>query len=79
MSLVVQATQYTVKKHEGQYRRGLNIPYSTHLFGVARILKAAGYADDIVVAGLLHDVLEDTDATAEEVCELFGENILALV
>ena len=79
VSLVDQATQYTVKKHEGQYRRGLNIPYSTHLFGVARILKAAGYEDDIVVAGLLHDVLEDTDATAEEVCELFGENILALV
>ena len=79
MSLVDQATQYTVKKHEGQYRRGLNIPYSTHLFGVARILKAAGYEDDIVVAGLLHDVFEDTDATEQEVRELFGDNILALV
>ena len=79
MSLVDQATQYTVKKHEGQYRRGLNIPYSTHLFGVARILKAAGYEDDIVVAGLLHDVFEDTDATEQEVRELFGDTILALV
>ena len=79
MSLVDQATQYTVKKHEGQYRRGLNIPYSTHLFGVARILKAAGYEDDIVVAGLLHDLFEDTDATEEEVRELFGDHILALV
>ena len=46
MSLVDQATQYTVKKHEGQYRRGLNIPYSTHLFGVARIFKAIGYEDE---------------------------------
>ena len=55
MSLVDQATQYTARKHEGQYRPGLNIPYSTHLFGVARILKAANYEEDIVVAGLLHD------------------------
>ena len=79
MSLVDQATQYTARKHEGQYRRGLNVPYSTHLFGVARILKAANYEEDIVVAGLLHDVLEDTDATEEEVRELFGDNILMLV
>ena len=79
MSLVDQATQYIARKHEGQYRRGLNVPYSTHLFGVARILKAANYEDDIVVAGLLHDVLEDTDATEEEVGELFGDNILTLV
>ena len=79
MSLVDQATQYIVKKHEGQYRPGLNVPYSTHLFGVARILKAANYADDIVVAGLLHDVLEGTDATEEEIRGLFGGNILMLV
>lgn len=79
MSLVDQATQYIAKKHEGQYRRGLNIPYSTHLFGVARILKTAGYQDRLVVAGLLHDVLEDTDTTVEEVRELFGDAILALV
>ena len=79
MSLVDQATQYIARKHEGQYRGGLNVPYSTHLFGVARILKAANYEDDIVVAGLLHDVLEDTDATEEDVRELFGENILMLV
>ena len=79
MNLVDQATQYMIKKHEGQYRSGLNVPYSTHLFGVARILKAANYADHIVIAGLLHDVLEDTDTAEEELCELFGHDICMLV
>ncbi|WP_332647648.1 HD domain-containing protein [Lysinibacillus sp. 54212] len=79
MSLIDNATQYIAAKHEGQYRGGLKVPYSTHLFGVARILKIAGYSEEVVIAGLLHDVLEDTDATEEELRVKFGENILSLV
>jgi (p)ppGpp synthase/HD superfamily hydrolase len=79
MSLVDKATQFIALKHEGQYRRGLEIPYSTHLFGVARILKKAKYRENVVVAGLLHDIFEDSDATEQEVKEKFGEEILTLV
>lgn len=79
MSLIDNATQYIAEKHEGQYRGGLRVPYSTHLFGVARILKIAGYSEEVVIAGLLHDVLEDTDATEEELQGNFGEYIVALV
>lgn len=79
MNLIDKATQYIAKKHDGQYRKGLNIPYSTHLFGVARILKTAGYGESVVIAGLLHDVFEDTNATEEEVKEIFGLEVLQLV
>ena len=79
MGAVDIAIQFIAKKHDGQYRKGLNIPYSTHLFGVARILKSAGYGESVVIAGLLHDILEDSDATEQEVAELFGEEILEIV
>ena len=79
MNKIDKATQYIAKKHDGQYRRGLKIPYSTHLFGVARILKTAGYGESVIIAGLLHDVFEDTNASEEEVRELFGSEVLQLV
>ena len=79
MNLVDCATQFIAKKHDGQYRKVLNMPHSTHLFGVARMLKCAGYEEPIVIAGLLHDVLEDTDATEQELQQLFGNHVLQLV
>ena len=79
MNLVDKATRYIALKHDGQYRRGLDIPYSTHLYGVARVLKTAKYSDQVVIAGLLHDILEDSDATVQEIEELFGAQILQLV
>lgn len=79
MGAVDVAIQFIAKKHDGQYRKGLNIPYSTHLFGVARILKTAGYGESVVIAGLLHDIFEDTDATEQEVVDLFGEEVLQIV
>lgn len=79
MNLVDLATRFVAEKHEGQYRKGLNIPYSTHLFSVARILKNAGYGEPIVIAGLLHDMLEEQVTTEEELQEKFGDQVLALV
>lgn len=79
MGAVDVAIQFIAKKHDGQYRKGLNIPYSTHLFGVARILKTAGYGESVVIAGLLHDIFEDSDASEQEVLELFGEEVLQTV
>ena len=79
MSLVDKATQFIALKHEGQTRRGLDIPYSTHLFGVARILKTANYSEEIVIAGLLHDIFEDSNATEQEIEQLFGTDVLQIV
>ncbi|WP_438317258.1 HD domain-containing protein [Sporosarcina sp. FA9] len=78
MNIIEKAFQFALKKHEGQYRKGTDIPYITHPFAVSMILKHYGYSDEVIAAGLLHDTLEDTDTTAEELFA-FGPYVLELV
>jgi hypothetical protein len=56
---VDEALRLAAVAHEGQYRKGTNIPYLMHPVHVGRILERHGWAEDVVIAGLLHDVLED--------------------
>ncbi|MDC2865271.1 HD domain-containing protein [Bacillus sp. BP-3] len=77
--LVEKAMQFAAIKHEGQMRKGTNIPYIIHPFGVALILQKAKQRDEVIAAGLLHDTLEDTNTTEAELCENFGEEVLKLV
>lgn len=79
MNLFDFATQFIAKKYENVYRAGVVVPYTTHLFGVARILKNAGYRDEVVIAGLLHDCLEDGRATEQELHTYFHDEIAELV
>ena len=67
-----------MEKHDGQYRKGTKIPYITHPFAVAMILKHHRYSDEVVAAGLLHDTLEDTDTTEQEILN-FSPYVLDLV
>jgi (p)ppGpp synthase/HD superfamily hydrolase len=71
-------------RHDGQKRKASSLPYLTHLVHTARILEP--YGEDAVIAGLLHDVLEDTCHSPDEVSRLeseigarFGERVLAAV
>ncbi|MFD1030571.1 HD domain-containing protein [Metaplanococcus flavidus] len=77
--LIDNAICFAAVKHHGQYRKGTNTPYFTHPFAVAMILVEEAQTEEIVVAALLHDTLEDTDATEEELFKNFGEDILMLV
>lgn len=77
--LIDRAIQFAAVKHVGQTRKSTNIPYITHPYAVAMMLKEARQRDEVIAAGLLHDTLEDTDATEEEILELFGEEVLNLV
>lgn len=77
--LIEKAMQFAAIKHEGQMRKGTNIPYIIHPFGVALILQKAKQRDEVIAAGLLHDTLEDTNTTEAELCEHFGEEVLKLV
>ena len=70
---------FAAKAHEGQRRKGTDIPYITHPFEVAQILMEAGCDETLIIAGLLHDTLEDTEVTAAEIEEQFGPEVLALV
>jgi (p)ppGpp synthase/HD superfamily hydrolase len=47
--------------HQGQYRKGTHIPYVMHPFHVALLLDRHGFSEPVVIAGVLHDVLEDID------------------
>ncbi|BAI79560.1 GTP pyrophosphokinase [Deferribacter desulfuricans SSM1] len=73
-----KAYVYAATKHRGQLRKS-GEPYLSHPLNVAYILAEMNMDLDTVVAGLLHDTLEDTDATYEELVNLFGEDVAFLV
>lgn len=75
--LFARALVFATEKHTGQTRRD-GSPYIYHPIKVAELLKDAGYDLRYQMAGLLHDVLEDTDATEDEV-RVFGEDVLDAV
>ena len=72
------ALDFATLKHNGQYRIG-GLPYITHPVEVASYLREAGYSIDYQIAGLFHDLLEDTDATEEEIKALGGPEVLEAV
>lgn len=72
------AYTYAATKHRGQLRKS-GAPYLSHPLNVAKILADMNMDLDTVVSGLLHDTLEDTDATYDELKTLFGEDAAFLV
>lgn len=72
------ALAFATKKHEGQFRIG-GLPYITHPVAVAKIVEEKGGDTDAVITALFHDLLEDTDATEEEILSLGNEKILRAV
>ncbi len=76
--LIEKAYDFAKSKHDGQ-KRNSGEPYFIHVFAVAKNCAMLGMDVETIIGGLLHDTLEDTDATEEEIREAFGENILFLV
>ncbi len=78
--LVIRALELAARAHQGGTRKGnLSLPYIVHPVEVAMILQENGMNEEIIAAGLLHDTLEDTKITREELKNYFGERILNLV
>ena len=69
------ALEFATLKHAGQYRIG-GLPNMTHPRAVAEILREKGYGEDYQIAGLFHDLLEDTDAQETEIEMLGGREVL---
>jgi guanosine-3',5'-bis(diphosphate) 3'-pyrophosphohydrolase len=78
LSLVERAYIYSARVHEGQVRLS-GEPYLSHPLEVAGILADMNLDEISVTSGLLHDVLEDTAATPEEIEEIFGPDVLHIV
>lgn len=78
LELIGRAFDLACEKHAGQLRKS-GEPYVIHPIAVAEILAGLGMDEKTIVAGLLHDVVEDTDYTAEELRSDFGEEVELLV
>jgi (p)ppGpp synthase/HD superfamily hydrolase len=75
-----RAVEYARKAHEGQYRKGTQVPYLSHLLGVASLVLDYGGDEDQAIAGLLHDVVEDQgEHHLEIVREKFGDRVARIV
>lgn len=79
MSKIEKALVFAVIHHQGQYRKGTKIPYIVHPVEVMSVLIENGADEDAVVAGILHDVVEDTSATLGDIKKEFGENIAKII
>ncbi|MDQ0973740.1 (p)ppGpp synthase/HD superfamily hydrolase [Neobacillus niacini] len=79
MDIVEKALQIASKNHEGQYRKNSDIPYITHPVAVGMMLLKSGYSEEIVAAGILHDTVEDTPLSLDEIKWEFGPKIAELV
>jgi (p)ppGpp synthase/HD superfamily hydrolase len=78
--LVRTALEQARADHAGQIRNGAGgMPYVEHPVAVAALLDEHGYRDEVLAAALLHDVVEDSETTLEELREKFGEEVAGLV
>jgi (p)ppGpp synthase/HD superfamily hydrolase len=77
--LTRDALAFAADRHAGQTRDSPGVPFVTHPVEVACLLHEAGYSDEVVAAGVLHDVLEDTDVKQAELASRFGERVAGLV
>ena len=77
--MIRKALEFAAVYHKDGVQKGSKVPYIVHPFEVALILQENGMEDRIIAAGLLHDTLEDTELTPEQIREEFGDDILHLV
>ena len=77
--LVDRALAFATIAHEGQVRKYSGEPYIVHPIEVMKIVMTVDHDDAMLSAALLHDVVEDTDVTIEEIDKAFGPDIASLV
>lgn len=87
---ITNAINYAIFAHQGQIRKTTGIPMVTHVISVASIIKHMLYKEylsdetkekviDVVISGILHDTVEDTEVTLDDINKYFGERITTLV
>lgn len=78
--MIDRAKQLATERHEGQFRKGAEkLPYIVHCEEVAGLVERHGGNEDAIAAAWLHDVIEDTKTTLEEVEALFGGAVASIV
>ena len=74
-----RAIVFATEAHEGQYRQGTDIAYILHPLEAATIVGTITTDSEVIAGAVLHDVVEDTDITINEIYEMFGERVAYLV
>ncbi len=76
---VIQRALVWASQRHTEPRKGTDIPYITHPAHVAIILARHGFDEPVLAAAILHDLLEDTETSAEEIHRAFGEEVAGMV
>jgi (p)ppGpp synthase/HD superfamily hydrolase len=79
MSIISKALVFATEHHQHQHRKGTKIPYMVHLLNVCKLVAENNCSDEVLAAALLHDIVEDTDVTIEEVETKFGKQVAEIV
>ena len=79
MNKIEEAIIYATIMHQGKVRKLGGSPYILHPLEVAQILSTMTDDEDVITAGILHDVVEDTDGTLSEIKKRFGGRVAYLV
>lgn len=79
MNLFEEAVIYATVMHSGETRKGTNIPYILHPLEVSHIISTMTDDIEVITAGVLHDIVEDTDGTIKEIRNRFGDRVAELV
>jgi (p)ppGpp synthase/HD superfamily hydrolase len=74
-----RALKLAARAHRDQLRKGTDTPYIAHPVHVSVLLLRHGFGEDLAIAGLLHDVVEDCDTTVAELAAEFGPEVARLV
>ena len=80
MNIKEKAKIFAIKAHKGQIRKSEpDKPMIIHPISVGLLLEEYGYDDEVIAAGFLHDVVEDTKYTLEDIKKEFGDEVANLV
>lgn len=74
-----KAILFAMAAHDGQFRKYAGTPYIYHPLEVAMICASMTHDENVIIAGLLHDTVEDTDVSIEQIEKMFGPEVKALV
>ena len=79
MNMLEETIIYATVLHQGKVRKFKNTPYILHPIEVAQILSTMTDDQEVITAGILHDIVEDTDGTLEEIKKRFGDRVAFIV
>ena len=74
-----KAIEFAARAHTGQFRKGSHVPYIIHPLAVAKILIEYECPEEVVIAAILHDTVEDTKVTLKQIQKEFGTRVAQIV